>query len=428
MIRFSNFRPSRLSPPGLRLRLRLRLGLFLRLPFLRRRRSPNLHGRNSGLGLAPALALVLAGPGFSGGPAAAQRIRIAAANISSGNTQSYDPGHGIRILKGTKPDIVLIQEFNYGANTAADLRGMVDAACGPSYQYYREGGPGSIPNGIISRFPILESGEWASPVAERDFAYARIDIPGDRELLAVSVHLPTTDGQRPNEASLLVAFIDSYYTANNNARATDYLVIGGDFNSDSRTETALNTLGQLVTIGTAWPVDRKNNSNTNLARVKPYDGVYAGNGLHALQTATVIGASTFPNGLVADTREYVPISEISPALATDSVATNMQHMAVIRDFQIPIPPDPPLLELLDSSILTEAPRQARITFRSTAGATYEVQASATPGSGAWANLGTIVAGGSSTAVTIVPGPPLAGEFRDPLFATAGRRFFRVIRR
>lgn len=391
-----------------------------------RSRSFGIGRRSFGVGLA--VALVSGGLALSAARASAQRIRIAAANISSGNTQSYDPGHGIRILKGTKPDIVLIQEFNYAANTAADLREMVDAACGPSYQYYREGGPGSIPNGIISRFPILESGEWASPVAERDFAYARIDIPGDRELLAVSVHLPTTDNQRPNEAAVLVAFINSYYTADNNARAADYLVIGGDFNSDSRTETAMNTLGQLVTIGTAWPVDRKNNSNTNLARAKPYDGVYAGKGLHALQTATVIGASTFPNGLVADTREYVPISEISPALATDSVATNMQHMAVIRDFQIPIPPDPPVLELLSGSILTENPREAQLTFRSTTGATYEVQGSSTMGSGDWGNLGTLVAPGISTTVTIVPGPPLTGQFRDPLFATAPRRFFRVVRR
>lgn len=406
MIRFSNLWPS--------------IGLKSRS------RSSGIGRPGFGVGLA--WVLVLAGLGLSAGQATAQRIRIAAANISSGNAQSYDPGHGIRILKGTKADIVLIQEFNYAASTAADLREMVDAACGPSYQYYREGGPGSIPNGIISRFPILESGEWASPVAERDFAYARIDIPGDRELLAVSVHLPTTDSLRPNEASILVGLINGYYTANNSARAADYLVIGGDFNSDSRTETALNTLGQLVTIGTAWPVDRKNNSNTNLSRAKPYDGVYAGKGLHALQTATVIGGSTFPNGLVADTREYVPISEIAPALATDSVATNMQHMAVIRDFQIPIPPDPPVLEWLSGTVLTENPRQAQLTFRSTTEATYEVQGSSTLAGGDWRNLGTIVAGGISTTVTIVPGTPSAGQFRDPDFATASRRYFRVVRR
>jgi hypothetical protein len=49
----------------------------------------------------------------------------------------------------------------------------------------------------------------------------------------------------------------------------------------------------------------------------------------------VIGSSIFPAGLVADTRVYSPISEISPALSSDSGATNMQHMGVIKDFLIP---------------------------------------------------------------------------------------------
>jgi hypothetical protein len=49
----------------------------------------------------------------------------------------------------------------------------------------------------------------------------------------------------------------------------------------------------------------------------------------------VIGGSTFSAGLVADTRVYSPISEISPALSSDSGASNMQHMGVIKDFLIP---------------------------------------------------------------------------------------------
>ena len=37
--------------------------------------------------------------------------RIMASNLSSGNYQSYDPGHGIRLMQGVDPDIILIQEF-----------------------------------------------------------------------------------------------------------------------------------------------------------------------------------------------------------------------------------------------------------------------------------------------------------------------------
>jgi hypothetical protein len=57
--------------------------------------------------------------------------------------------------------------------------------------------------------------------------------------------------------------------------------------------------------------------------------------LKAYQTATVIGSSSFAGGLVVDTRVYSPLSEIAPALSGDSGATNMQHMAVIKDFLVP---------------------------------------------------------------------------------------------
>ena len=106
------------------------------------------------------------------------RVRLMSANLTSGNGQSYDPGHGTRIFQGTDPDIVMIQEFNYGSNSNADIQSFVSTAFGPTFSYYREGGA-QIPNGIVSRYPIVAFGEWNdSSVANRDFAWARIDIPG----------------------------------------------------------------------------------------------------------------------------------------------------------------------------------------------------------------------------------------------------------
>ena len=72
--------------------------------------------------------------GTDGGttPPAPTLIRLMAANISSGNGQSYDPGEGIRIFQGTHPDVVIIQEFNYGGNSNAAIRGFVDTAFGPN--------------------------------------------------------------------------------------------------------------------------------------------------------------------------------------------------------------------------------------------------------------------------------------------------------
>lgn len=263
-------------------------------------------------------------------PLATARVRVMAANTTSGNLQSYDPGHGTRIFQGVDADIVMIQEFNYGANTTTDIRSFVNTAFGSSFSYYREAGA-QIPNGIISRWPILASGEWDdTAVSNRDFAWARIDVPGPVDLWAVSLHLLTSSASvRNGEAQQLVTYIKSKIPAG------DYLVIGGDFNTSSRTEACVSTLAQLVVTSSPYPADRNGNSNTNASRGSPYDWVLADADLHAFRTSVTIGSSTFANGLVVDTRVYSPISEISPALSTDSGAASMQHMGVIRDFLIP---------------------------------------------------------------------------------------------
>ena len=137
------------------------------------------------------------------------RLRMMAANITSGSNQTYDLGHGTRQFQAMKPDIVMIQEFNY---TSGPIRDFIDNAFGTEYEYFRGTvaagylGDG-IPNGIISRYHILESGQWetayrrepGNPSSEipayqdRLYAWAVIDIPGDRDLLAISVHLHTND-------------------------------------------------------------------------------------------------------------------------------------------------------------------------------------------------------------------------------------------
>ncbi len=258
------------------------------------------------------------------------RVRLMAANISSGNYQNYDPGHGIRIFQGTRPDVVMIQEFNYGDNSATAIRNFVNTAFGSTFSYYREAGA-QIPNGVISRWPIVASGEWDDPyVTNRDFAWARIDIPGPKDLWVVSVHLLTSDATtRNNEANSLVSRIKASIPVG------DYLAIAGDLNTDTRSESCFSTFSQVVTTGSPYPADRNGNTNTNATRAKPYDHVLVDSDLRAYQTATVIGSSSFSAGLVVDTRVYSPLSDISPALSADSGSTNMQHMAVIKDFLVP---------------------------------------------------------------------------------------------
>jgi endonuclease/exonuclease/phosphatase family metal-dependent hydrolase len=224
----------------------------------------------------------------------------------------------------------MLQEFNYGDNSPAVMRNYVTSSFGASFQYYQEPSA-QIPNGIISRWPILASGEWDDPqVTNRDFAWARIDIPGPKDLWAISVHLLTANATTRNtEANSLVGFINA------NIPPGDYLAIGGDFNTDNRSEACLSTFSSVVSVAAPHPADQNGNGNTNASRGKPYDHVLVDGDLRQYQIPTVIGASTYPSGLVLDSRVYTPLSEIAPAQQADSAAANMQHMGVIKDFRVP---------------------------------------------------------------------------------------------
>ena len=277
------------------------------------------------------LGLLVAAPPLAG--AAELRLRIVAANLTSGTGQDYDLGHGNRILQGLKPDVALVQEFNYLSNTTSNIRSWVDSVFGSSFHYFREGG-GSIPNGIVSRYPILAAGEWDdTTLSDRDFAWARLDIPGDKDLWVISVHLKASSGsaaQRNTQAQALRSLIQA------NIPAQDYLVLGGDFNTFSRTESCISTFSSLLITSAPYPGDQSGDDDTNAARSSPYDWVLADADLDPLEIPVVLGSNTFPQGLVFDSRVYTPLSEVPPVLVSDSAATNMQHMAVVRDFGIPV--------------------------------------------------------------------------------------------
>ena len=96
------------------------------------------------------------------------------------------------MFQGLDPDIALVQELNYKTNSEDDIQAFVATAFGPEFHLFRESDK-PIPNGIVSRWPILASGAWTDPyVVDRSFAYAKIDVPGPRPLWAVSVHLLTS--------------------------------------------------------------------------------------------------------------------------------------------------------------------------------------------------------------------------------------------
>ena len=260
-----------------------------------------------------------------------QTIRTVAANITSGNNQAYE-APGTRILQGLQPDVVMIQEFDVNSSSAADLRSWVDSTFGPEFNYFRENYNG-IPNGVISRWPIVASGSWDdTTIGDRGFAWARIDIPGEKNLWVVSVHLKASSGsasQRQTQAKQLVAYIQA------NVPPEDYLLLGGDFNTFSTNEACVRTLGDLLTTAAPHPVDQAGDPDTNANRNEQYDWVLAEPELDSLETPVKIGALSFAHGLVFDSRKFTPLNSVSPVLSGDSGASNMQHMAVVRAFAVP---------------------------------------------------------------------------------------------
>lgn len=259
-------------------------------------------------------------------------LRIMAANLTSGPSQSYEDA-AIRIFQAFEPDVVLIQEFNYGRNTDDDLRRFVGAAFGSDFYYFRQADV-AIPNGVISRYPLIESGQWDdTSVGNRDFAWARIDIPGDIDLWAVSVHLRTKNAlTRENEARQLVHYIRQHVPDNS------FLVVGGDFNSATRDERCVETLRSLLVIEWPFPADQSGNEGTNATRRRPYDWVLVDAKLDEREVPVTVGTGDdqvrLEGGLVFDSRVFTPTSLPPPVRCDDSGAPQMQHMAIIRDFAI----------------------------------------------------------------------------------------------
>ena len=251
-------------------------------------------------------------------------LTIATANLSNSTSQSYD-APGIRILQALKPDIVGIQEFNYKDGTSQDLARRI---LGNPFYFARESGGARLPNGILSRYPIVAHGEWDDPyVSNRRFAWATIAIPGSKPLHVVSVHLLQRHADRRGpEARHLLQLIRGAFPEN------DYVVLCGDFNISTRNSEALD----ILAIGFRddhHPADQNGNKNTNANRNRPYDYVLPNPALAPCHVPTVLGGLVFPDGLVFDSTLWTPPPP--PAKVQDSV-DNMQHMPVMKTFRIPL--------------------------------------------------------------------------------------------
>jgi len=266
-------------------------------------------------------------------------LRVMAANLTSGSNQTYETP-GIDIFQGLKPDIVAIQEFNYLSkpSTSAQIRSFVDTAFGTNFAFFHETNSGyTIPNGIISRYPIIASGSWVDSdpnLNDRGFAWARIDLPGTNELYVVSVHLKASSGtaeeaRRAAEAAEVKALVSTNFPPN------AWIIVAGDMNLYSDTEGAINNLKTFLS-DSPVPADQDGDADTNAGRSSRYDRVLVSFSMTNTLTALVMPSRNYPDGLVFDSRVYTPLGDVPPVQSTDSGAIQMQHMGVVKDFTYPI--------------------------------------------------------------------------------------------
>ena len=294
-------------------------------------------------------------------------IRVMAANLTSGNYQRYE-APGIRIFQGLKPDIVAVQEFNCTNDTPADIQAFVNLAFGPSFTYYREPATYNIPNGIISRYPIVGSGSWDDPeLSDRGFAWARLDVPGTNDLYVVSVHLKASSADtaiRARQSTNLVNLINASFPSN------AWIILAGDCNISDPSEACYKNLTAAFS-DSPVPADAAGDSDTNLGRAERYDYVFPSKSLQPCLTATALPSRSFANGLVFDSRVYTPLSDVAPVASGDSGVSGMQHMAVVRSFAIPHT----LTNMVDSPAVSQQPASRQATQGTSA--TFSVSATGT---------------------------------------------------
>lgn len=269
-----------------------------------------------------------------------ETFTLATANLSSQTNAcgSRYQDAAQRIFRGLKPDIVAIQEFV--VTNAGGYAEFVAKNFGSHFHCFVEteaANSCAMPNGIISRWPIVASGEWPDPyVGYRDFAWATIDIPGPRNLHVISVHFDYSDPpDREPEARALTNYIAQMGWSPN-----DYIVIAGDLNTSTRSDPAVLVLTNIVS-DAQQPADQLGNKNTNSNRQRPNDYVLPSRNLDARHRSVIINGLTFSEGIVFDSRVWSASLLPPPVQQNDSGDTGLQHMLVMKRFAVDNSPLPP---------------------------------------------------------------------------------------
>ncbi len=270
------------------------------------------------------------GSGFS---LRGEDVKVMTANLVSGGWPNiYYFSYSRRIFQGLNPDIVLVQEFRVNSGS---LRSYVDEVFGTNFSLIYSSG--SSPNGIISRWPFKDSGQWDdTQLSDREFAWAVIDIPGPIDLQAVSVHLKAGSSSaekatRTNEANQIKTYVHEKFDNG------QYILVGGDLNTYSPSEGCLGVFTTFLDYNDHVPVDGNGNSNTNEGRTERYDWLMPNTGLDGLHNTTTVGTQKrpYPEGIVFDSWVFPNVAaEVPPVRYSDSHAPGMDHMGVMKTFKL----------------------------------------------------------------------------------------------
>ena len=256
-------------------------------------------------------------------------IRVLTVNLNSGNISS-DDGNGANIIKALKPDIILAQEFKYKNNSDSAIKEYINNRFGSEYAYYcigNEMSNSSVPNGIISRYPIKADENnhcyhWYSQLASSaEWSWGILTIPGSKELIVASVNLDE------EKYSTELPDLKSKFMEKFNSGSYFAGIIGGTFNTPDRTLVE-SIFDQVLDVGGKYPADQEGNDNTDLGRTIPANWLLATHEL--ISSPMEIGTSVYNNGIVFDSRVYTPLSDLPSVSSGDSVA-GMQYMVVGRD-------------------------------------------------------------------------------------------------
>jgi hypothetical protein len=223
-------------------------------------------------------------------------------------------------------------------------------------------------------------------VNDRGYAWARLDVPGTNDLHVVSVHLKASSGsanelRRAAQAAELKALIVSNFPPN------AWIIVAGDMNIYDQSEGAVSTFATFLS-DSPVPADQNGDSDTNASRSERYDRVLMSFSMTNLLTPVALPSRTYANGLVFDSRVYTSLMDVSPVVFGDSGVSNMQHMAVVREFRIPLAiTNPPALPpVLSTPVLSGGQFQFLLT--GSTGSNYIVQAATDLSVADWVSLRT----------------------------------------